>query len=147
MRVSERRPCLRLLSLVVLTILNLAFFLSLKRHLSDLPKLNSLYYKNISPTTQQPIWLVPTMSAASSQRRRNIIRATMHGPYADPAICFRFVLADPTKRWTPLIRHENDTFGDIVVLLHLQETPHMANTVKTIEFLKLATSPSFTGGS
>jgi beta-1,3-galactosyltransferase 1 len=42
-----------------------------------------------------------------------------------------------------LIQHENATYGDLIMLSHLEESAHVANTVKSIEFLSyLATCGS-----
>ena len=85
---------------------------------------------------QQPTWLLATISAYFSQRRRNIIRATWQTLYANPAFDTRFVIAKPSPLWQPLIRHENDTYGDLIVLEELEETAEVANTIKSVEFLK-----------
>jgi hypothetical protein len=89
---------------------------------------------------RQPIWLVAIISAAPAQRRRNIIRATMQQAYTDPLVEFRFVISDPTDTWMPLIEHENRSYGDIIMLSHLEESPKIANTIKFVEFLLHTTS-------
>jgi hypothetical protein len=76
------------------------------------------------------------MSAAKSQRRRNIIRATMGRAYSNPSFTLRFVISNPGDIWLPVIQHENKTFGDIIMLSHLEETNHLANTIKSVECLK-----------
>lgn len=81
-------------------------------------------------------WLIATMSAAKSQRRRNIIRATMGRAYSNPSFTLRFVISNPGDTWLPVIQHENKTFGDIIMLSHLEETHHLANTIKSVECLK-----------
>ncbi|KAM0798426.1 hypothetical protein BDR22DRAFT_974669 [Usnea florida] len=88
------------------------------------------------PQPQQPTWLLATSSAFSSQRRRNIIRATWHSLYQNPAFDKRFVIANPDPLWLPLIKHENDTYGDLIVLEHLAETAKIALTIKPMEMLK-----------
>ncbi len=85
---------------------------------------------------QQPTWLLATISAYFSQRRRNIIRATWQTLYHNPAFDTRFVIAKPSPLWQPLISHENDTYGDLIVLEDLEESAEVANTIKSIEFLK-----------
>ncbi|CAF9938658.1 hypothetical protein IMSHALPRED_001041 [Imshaugia aleurites] len=87
-------------------------------------------------TQQDPPWLLATISAYTSQRRRNIIRATWQTLYADPAFDTRFVIAQPSPLWLPLIKHENDTYGDLIVLDQLNESAAVANTIKSIEFFK-----------
>lgn len=85
---------------------------------------------------RQPTWLLATISAYFSQRRRNIIRATWQTLYASPAFSTRFVIAKPSPLWQPLIKHENDTYGDLIVLESLEESAERANTIKSVEFLK-----------
>lgn len=85
---------------------------------------------------QRPIWLLATISAYFSQRRRNIIRATWQTLYANPAFSTRFVIAKPPPLWQPVIKHENDTYGDLIALESLEERAEIANTIKTVEFLK-----------
>lgn len=85
---------------------------------------------------QQPTWLIATISAYTSQRRRNIIRATWQTLYQNPAFTTRFVIAKPSPLWRALIQHENDTYGDLIVLDHLTESAEVANTIKSVEFLK-----------
>lgn len=84
----------------------------------------------------KPQWLIATMSAATSQRRRNIIRATMGKAYSNPSFTLRFVISNPSDVWLPVIKHENETYGDIIMLSHLEETSHVANTIKSVECLK-----------
>ena len=133
MRLSKRRPIVLWIGLVAAAVLCLVLFMIPYEHLPNLPHVITSYSKK-----PQPIWLVATISAASSQRRRNIIRATMHKAYSSPNITFRFVISNPTDLWMPLIQHENDTFGDLIMLPHLKESPQLANTIKTVEFLTYA---------
>lgn len=91
----------------------------------------------------EPTWLIATISAYSSQRRRNIIRATWQSLYPNPAFSTRFVIAKPSALWHPLIKHENDTYGDLIILEHLEESAKIANTIKSVEFLKhVAAAPT-----
>jgi beta-1,3-galactosyltransferase 1 len=63
--------------------------------------------------------------------------------YNNDAFTMRFVISNPGEIWSDLIQHENDTYHDIIILPHLQETSHVANTIKTIEFYRhLANSTS-----
>ncbi|KAF2418468.1 hypothetical protein EJ08DRAFT_571388, partial [Tothia fuscella] len=48
----------------------------------------------------------------------------------------RFVISQPDPLWSSLIEQENTTYGDIIMLPHLEETHHIANTIKTLEFFK-----------
>ena len=89
-----------------------------------------------------PSWLIATISSAHNIQRRMIIRETWQSLYSDPALwTTRFVIsraANPT--WQSIIEAENQTFGDIIQLSHLEATGHVANTVKTIEFFKHLTA-------
>lgn len=88
------------------------------------------------PPQQQPTWLLATISAYFSQRRRNIIRATWQTLYPNPAFDTRFVIAKPPPPWQPLIKHENDTYGDLILLEDLEESAKLANTIKSVELFK-----------
>ena len=96
---------------------------------------------------QQPTWLLATISAYFSQRRRNIIRATWQTLYPNPAFDTRFVISKPSPLWQPLISHENDTYGDLIVLEELEESAEVANTIKSIEFLKRLVAESKAPGA
>ncbi|KAK4943723.1 hypothetical protein LTR10_016820 [Elasticomyces elasticus] len=86
------------------------------------------------------------MSPASAQRRRNIIRATWQSMYNNEAFTMRFVISNPGEKWAGLVRHENDTYHDIIMLPNLKETAHVANTVKTMEFFtQLVAATSLSG--
>lgn len=100
------------------------------------PQQQELLSQQPHPQPQQPTWLLATSSAFPSQRRRNIIRATWHSLYQNPAFDKRFVIANPDPLWLPLIKHENDTYGDLIVLEHLEESAKIANTIKPMEMLK-----------
>jgi hypothetical protein len=65
-----------------------------------------------------------------------IIRLTWQRLYKDVPITTRFVLANPGPVWGPLIEAENATYGDIIVLRHLEESSEVANSVKAMEFFK-----------
>jgi hypothetical protein len=94
-----------------------------------------------SKTSPQPIWLIATISAAHSLQRRAIIRNTWQSLYKNDTIfTTRFVLSNPGELWSPIIAAENATHGDIIILPHLEEDSHTANTIKSIEFLKYLTS-------
>lgn len=98
-----------------------------------------------SQQQHQPIWLLATISAYFSQPRRNIIRATWQTLYPNPAFETRFVIAKPSPLWQPLIKHENDTYGDLIVLEQLEENAKIATTIKIVEFLKHLVTSSHAG--
>jgi beta-1,3-galactosyltransferase 1 len=64
------------------------------------------------------------------------MRATWHTLFTDPAFSMRFFLADAGELWMPLIQHENATYGDLIVLPHLEESAQVATTIKQFEFFK-----------
>jgi hypothetical protein len=86
--------------------------------------------------TQKPVWLVATISPAFGLQRRSIIRATWQHLYSNPSFTFRFVISNPGELWMPVIDQENKTYGDLIMLPHLEENGTIANTIKTIEFFR-----------
>jgi len=83
---------------------------------------------------KSPVWLIATISPAHSQLRRNIIRATWQTYFRNPAVTTKFVISNPEDLWMPLIQHENATYGDLILMADLEESAHIANTVKTLKF-------------
>ncbi|KIW01493.1 uncharacterized protein PV09_06973 [Verruconis gallopava] len=89
----------------------------------------------------QPIWLIATSTPAQSLQRRSIIRSTWQALFRNETLFeTRFVLANPPAEWSSVIAKENETHGDIIILKHLEESSRIANTVKSIEFLKYITA-------
>ncbi|KFA67975.1 hypothetical protein S40285_03534 [Stachybotrys chlorohalonatus IBT 40285] len=84
----------------------------------------------------RPPWLAAVICAAGDVERRMMIRTTWMHLYRDVPFDGRFVVSNPGPQWTEIIRTENRTFGDMIVLDHLQEDDLTANTVKTLEFFK-----------
>ncbi|KAK9384934.1 hypothetical protein V1515DRAFT_609949 [Lipomyces mesembrius] len=131
----QYNKALRIVSICSIVPISVLLFL-----VSPLSSLTSLH----GPSPNAPTaWLIATISPAHSQRRRNIIRATWQSLYEDPAITTRFVISDPGELWAPLIRHENATYGDIIVLSHLNETAHIANTIKSMELFRYLVESGF----
>jgi len=88
-----------------------------------------------------PIWLIATFSPASGFQRRMMIRDTWQKLYRNDSIfTSRFVISNPGDLWAPFIEAENATYGDLIMLPQLEETSHVANTVKSVEFFKHITS-------
>jgi beta-1,3-galactosyltransferase 1 len=87
-------------------------------------------------TDPPPPWLAAVICAASDVERRMLIRSTWMRLYRDVPFDGRFVVSNPGPRWTDFIRAENSTFGDIVVLDHIQEDSLTSHTIKTLEFFK-----------
>ena len=81
-------------------------------------------------------WLIATMCAAKSQTRRNVIRATWQTLYQNPLFKPRFILSDYDTLWEPLIKRENETYGDLVKLEGLDPSPTIANRIKAMELFK-----------
>lgn len=86
----------------------------------------------------RPSWLIATMSPAYNLQRRMIIRQTWQKLYADSGSwTTRFVISRAANQaWQSIIEAENQIFGDIIQLSHLEETGKVANTVKSVEFFK-----------
>lgn len=84
----------------------------------------------------QPPWLITVISPATDAARRMLIRSTWMRLYRDVPFAARFVISNPGPQWTENVRIENRTFGDMIVLDHLQEDDVTANTIKTVELYK-----------
>lgn len=66
-----------------------------------------------------------------------IIRGTWQRLYHDPTrFATRFVISDATEQWRSVIEAENATYGDLIMLSHLDESREVANSIKTAEFFK-----------
>ena len=78
------------------------------------------------------------MIPAHDIARRMIIRNTWQRLFANPSTwTTKFVIsraANPT--WQAIIDAENNTYGDIIQLTHLEENGQVANSIKTQEFFK-----------
>ncbi|KAM0327163.1 hypothetical protein ACHAQA_006294 [Verticillium albo-atrum] len=115
-------------------------------HASDGIKRKPLYQLDpfpYSPMTPEPPqddrqhpWLGAVICSAWDLKRRMLIRYTWMKLYKDVPMDQRFVISNPGPRWTEIIQQENRTYGDLIVLDHLQEDDFTANTVKTIEFYR-----------
>uniref|UniRef100_L2FZY6 Hexosyltransferase n=2 Tax=Colletotrichum fructicola (strain Nara gc5) TaxID=1213859 RepID=L2FZY6_COLFN len=81
-------------------------------------------------------WLAAVISTASDVERRMLIRSTWMRLYEDVPFDGRFVVSNPGPRWMKVVSRENNTFGDMIVLDHIQEDDVTANTIKTLEFYK-----------
>ncbi|EEY19669.1 predicted protein [Verticillium alfalfae VaMs.102] len=77
-------------------------------------------------------WLAVVICAAEEMERRMIIRSSWMRMYGDLPVDTRFVVSNPGPDWTAAVSSENQTFGDMIVLDHLQEDDVTANTVKTL---------------
>jgi hypothetical protein len=85
--------------------------------------------------TNNPMLLAVICSAASTERRM-LIRSTWMQMYSHLPVDMRFVVSNPGPQWTNVVIYENRTYGDMIVLDHLQEDDVTANTVKTLQFYK-----------
>lgn len=86
---------------------------------------------------QGPPWLIATITPVDGLQRRSVIRNTWQKLYANPdQFQARFVVANITYPWGPLIEAENATYGDIISLSNIPEDAGTANSIKTVEFFK-----------
>lgn len=130
---------------VVVGIIIFSALLLFSNSMLEQPYKPSLGSKTKTKDTPSPPWLIATISAAQSIQRRAIIRSTWQALYKNDTIfTTRFVLSNPGDLWAPVIAAENATHGDIIVLSHLKEDARIANSIKSIEFLKYLTIASNT---
>ncbi|KAK5266759.1 hypothetical protein LTR99_007371 [Exophiala xenobiotica] len=54
--------------------------------------------------------------------------------YNNDAFTMRFVISNPGATWEKLVQHENETYGDLIIMSNLEESRTVANTIKTMEF-------------
>jgi galactosyltransferase len=130
---------------ILLTVLIILAFFYYHHHVSTLSNGSnqSWLQRGIShlENTQKPIWVIATSSPAHSLQRRQIIRLTWQTLFRNHSLfTTRFFISNPTALWETCIAQENATHGDIIILKDLEESPTIANTVKSIEFLKYLTS-------
>jgi galactosyltransferase len=96
-----------------------------------------------SDTSHQP-WLAAIISSAFEPERRMLIRTTWIHKFKNTVpFDARFVVSNPGPRWVEILQAENRTFGDLIVLDHLQEDDFTANTIKTIELFKYLINHGF----
>lgn len=81
-------------------------------------------------------WLVAVISGAYEVEQRRLIRSTWWNTFRDVPFHGRFVVSNPGTKWLDTIRHENQTYGDMIVLDHIPEDYVTANTIKSMELLK-----------
>jgi hypothetical protein len=81
-------------------------------------------------------WIIGTITAYHNQDRRNIIRNSWQKLYRRYNATFRFVICRPSEEYSPIIEAENNTYGDLIVLSHLEENFHTAATIKPMEFFR-----------
>lgn len=104
---------------------------------------HSFYYGLYTPSSviaaYNPVqgaapWLILTISAASHLQRRQIIRSTWQRKFKK-SVKFdaRFVISNPDPLWQEIIEAEQETYGDLLILDHENETHKWANTVKSLE--------------
>lgn len=90
---------------------------------------------SITGPKHHPPWLLATISPAFSLQRRTLIRNTWQRLYRnDTRFATRFVIANATELWRPLIQAENETYGDIIMLPNVFEGKREANSIKPMEF-------------
>ncbi|KAF2260425.1 hypothetical protein CC78DRAFT_523335 [Lojkania enalia] len=96
---------------------------------------------SFSTTRPSPIkeydrrWLIATMSAAKNIQRRMIIRGTWQRLYhSNTPFISKFFVARVDDIWATVIHAENETYGDIIELTHLEEKAEVAKHYKPLEF-------------
>ncbi|KAG8533881.1 uncharacterized protein KY384_001622 [Bacidia gigantensis] len=104
----------------------------------NLPSAPSFSIFNSSPD-DHPSWLIWTSSAAPLRLRREVIRSTWQS-YYHPTTPFtsRFVISTPSDEWLPVIKQENDTYGDIIIISnsnHNENDKEFARTLKPFDML------------
>ena len=123
--------------IVVLTISSI-FSRPIKSHLHDL----------VSSTNDAggPTWFILVSSSAHLRQRRDIIRSTWQTYYRNVTFDARFVMGTPPDPWKEVVRRENDTFGDIIVLDSAEDDRFWAVTEKPFEtFILLKNQSEATG--
>lgn len=114
-------------------------------HVSDMQNAKPSFPLDPFPTTPMaapPLedrhnpWLAAVICTPWDGNRRMMIRSSWMRLYQDLPFDGRFVISNPGPQWTETVRQENKTFGDMIVLDHLEETDFTANTIKTLEFYK-----------
>lgn len=96
--------------------------------------------------TTQPPWLLITSSASSDFQRRLLVRWTWVSLFHRSDIfdhIFAVSSTDPVL--LSLIKKENDTFGDILLLDDIEDTNWTANHIKPFEFFKRVTNKAWKG--
>lgn len=82
------------------------------------------------------LWLIATIIPYYGEERRNIMRETWQKFYKRYNYTTRFVLARPSLEYAPKIKQENETYGDLIVLDHLEENYEVACKIKSMEFYR-----------
>ena len=88
------------------------------------------------PAIEVPSWLIWTSSAANLRQRREIIRSTWQTLFRSVPFDARFVIGTPGEEWLPIIKQENDTYGDIIMLQSDSDDKEFATTLKPFEMCK-----------
>ena len=94
-----------------------------------------------SPTTDgaaaaadEERWLILYASDGRNVQRQQMIRATALRNECKLPSYRRFLNGKVEDYWHPVLKAENATYGDLIVLEDVPEDAHTANTVKTAEF-------------
>ncbi|MDI1492497.1 MAG: hypothetical protein OHK93_003711 [Ramalina farinacea] len=86
---------------------------------------------------EAPSWLVWTSSAAHLRQRREIIRSTWQTLYRKAEFKPYFVIGTPSVEWLPVIKQENETYGDMIMIEGHADDKEFATTLKPFETFKL----------
>jgi len=98
------------------------------------------------PPTKEPTWLIWTSSAAHLRQRREIIRSTWQALYRSVPFEALFVIGTPSEEWLPVIKQENDTYGDMIMLESPGDDGEFARTLKPFEMFKYLKSHAANSG-
>jgi hypothetical protein len=80
--------------------------------------------------------LVLVLTASMDIQRRQIMRAHQINPYKKYNLTFKFVLGNTPSEYRQIIKHENDTYGDLLILEDVPDTKDIARTIKLFETFK-----------
>ena len=139
----------------ILTVVALCLLLFSTRSFLHVPKddqgstslfsLPTLSNPSLKSTTKPP-WLLITSSASDDFQRRLLVRWSWVSLFQRSGIfdhIFAVSSTDPVL--LPLIKKENETFGDILLLDHIEDTAWTANHIKPFEFFKKVTTEGWKG--
>ncbi|KAK4694714.1 hypothetical protein P7C71_g2913, partial [Lecanoromycetidae sp. Uapishka_2] len=130
----------------ILTFVTLCLVLISTHSFLSVPNIHDLASTYSSGHTAHPSWLLITSSASSDFQRRLLVRWTwvsLFGRFGIFDHIFAVSSTDPVL--LPLIKKENDTFGDILLLDHIEDTAWTANRIKPFEFFKKVTNEGWKG--
>ena len=98
-----------------------------------------------SSSASQPPWLLITSAASDDFQRRLMVRWTWVSLFKSSGLFDHiFAVSSNDTSLIPLLKAENDTFGDIM-LIDIQDTAWTANRIKPFEFFRKVTTEGWKG--